>query len=202
MKTSYIKDFSLIFLFFCICSSSYAEEDLYKNIPEEKQKELKKENDEIWRFFSAGFLVNKYFDENISKAEIRNGIVRVTDSQNISMGIGLQAFFPFKVWSYVISNDNGNTWQKGSEISFGPYAGVMMNGDNIIDNFAIGFAYSQRREFGGIRLGVGFLFDPSVQRLADDFKDGESAPTGETSVKYKHVSTKGLQIMLSFTSGW
>jgi hypothetical protein len=171
-------------------------------LPKADQEQQKKPGDELWRYFSAGFLVNSYSDQIVHKAEIRNGVVRVTDSQKVQVGIGLQAYYPLFLWPRLISYDNRVTWVKGSELSFGPYVGVAIGSDNIIDSFAIGLAYSQRRTFGGFRIGVGYAVDPKVQRLADDFKDGQAAPDGATQASLKDESTGALQIMVSFTPGW
>lgn len=186
----------------CATGIAIAEEKSLLDLPTAQQEELKKESDDLWRYFSAGFLVNYFSDDVVNEAEIRDGIVRVTDSQSTQIGIGLQAYFPFYLVPYVVSSDGGETWIKGSEVSVGPYAGVMVAGSDVIDNFAIGIAYSHRRTFGGIRIGVGYAFDPKVKRLSDEFLDGNAAPANATQVKYKEESAGAVQVMISFTSGW
>jgi hypothetical protein len=172
-----------------------------EEIPDDKKSQVQ-DSSEIWKYFSAGFLVNYYNTEIITTAEIRDGIVRVTDSQRVQTGLGLQSYFPIYLDTEVITTDGGTTYKKGSEKSLGPYAGVMVNSDNIIDNFAIGISYSHRREFGGIRIGLGYAFDSEVQKLADDFKDGHAAPSGATQIAFKKESEGAIQLMISFTAGW
>lgn len=114
----------------------------------------------------------------------------------------MQAYFPVYRIPYVISNDGGLTWTKGSEVSVGFYSGVMLGSQSLIDNMSIGIAYSHRCDFGGLLIGVGYVFDPSVKTLSDELVDGQSAPIGTTQVHYKNESSNAIQVMLCFTAGW
>lgn len=181
---------------------SFAEKIALSDLPPDIQSEINSQKEDLWRYFSAGFLVNVYSDDIVNSAEIRDEKVRIVDSQKTKIGVGLQAYFPFYKLSYVISTDKGKTWVKGSEVSVGLYSGVMVDSTNIIDNFSVGLAYSHRRTFGGLRIGIGYAFDPSVQRLSDEFVNGEPAPVGETQIRYKNESSGAIQLMVSFTSGW
>jgi len=201
MKLSLIISLLFVLSFALKAEEKPTNEVNLSTLSKSKQEELKKEGDDFWRHFSAGFLVNYYPDKIINKAEIRNGVVRVTDSHSLQIGVGLQSYFPWYKTSYVISND-GTNWVKGSEISIGPYAGAVIDSKNIIDNFSIGLAYSHRRTFGGMLIGIGYVFDPQVQRLSNEFVDGKAAPNNATQVSFKNESTKAIQAMVSFTAGW
>jgi len=204
-----MKLINLLFLFMCgfgVTSTALAAKPIEKNITElgpEAKEQVNNQDNRIWQYFSAGFLTNFYSDEIIESAEIRGGKVRVNDSKKIQFGLGLQAFYPSIQRTIVTSYDNEVTWKKTSEYAIGPYAGVMLGGDGkVIDSFSMGIALSQRREDIGFRFGVGVVFLPDAQVLAEDFVDGMPAPIGETQVRFREKTLVGIQAMLTFTQGW
>jgi len=165
---------------------------------------------DFWSYFSAGLLVNWFPKDIIEAAEIRNGVVRVTERKNVFAGVGLQAFYPLPWWTWTylrapdllpITNEN-KKWVKSSEVAVGPYVGASVSSETVIENVAVGLAFSATTKSAGIRIGAGFVVDPSVQYLSPEFKDGQPPPMDSTGVSYVKEVAYGGQLMLSFTPGF
>jgi hypothetical protein len=174
--------------------------------PEFKEKgEINKKVDSkesVWSYFSAGFLVNYFPKDLIAEAQIREGTVRARKRINAVVGVGLQAFYPIGRWEFFRSDDSGATWAKYSDHGIGPYVGASLSSEEVIDSFAIGVAYSHRREDAGVRIGVGCALDPDAQYLAKDYALDAVAPAGSEGVEYEQKPAFGLQVMITFTPGW
>lgn len=159
----------------------------------------------IWQYFSAGILVNKYFgdegDQPIAEAVVRSGKVRVTKKRDVVLGLGLQAHYAFALSTIVRQEAEGDPWKKWSEHGLGPYVGVMLDSDDVIDALAVGLAYSHRRQSEGVRIGVGLVMDPDAKHL-DGVKEGDALAEGEVEVPTQERLAWGIQVMVAFTPGF
>jgi hypothetical protein len=88
------------------------------------------------------------------------------------------------------------------EMGFGPFIAVQSGDNKVIDALAVGVMWGFRRipsESVSMNIGFGVSFDPSVQVLAKDFKEGDEPPNNETEVRFKKESQFGWSLMASFT---
>jgi hypothetical protein len=84
----------------------------------------------------------------------------------------------------------------------GPFIALQGSDENAIDALAVGIMWGFRKipsDSLSVNIGVGLSFDPSVQILAKDFKEGNAAPNGETAVRFKKEGRFGWALMASFT---
>jgi hypothetical protein len=85
-------------------------------------------------------------------------------------------------------------------MGFGPFIALQGSDKNAIDAFTLGYMWGFRKdstESTSVNIGIGLSFDPSVQVLRGDLKDG--AETTETEVQFKKESQFGWALMASFT---
>lgn len=173
--------------------------------PEEK----KKLETDFWAYFSGGLLVN-FFPESlpslgeslVNEAEIRGTTVRVKSVPAATATFGLQAFVP--VWSggSNLVDPTTDSVTKLSEWGVGPYVGVGLGSESLIETVALGVAWSYRRKEIGIRIGLGAVADPSARFLSPEFAPGAAVPAGAETIEFIERPTGGVQLMLSFTPGF
>ena len=167
-----------------------------------------KPSQEIWSYFSAGLLLNLWGRPAIDAAEIREGRVRVVKSSQFSAGVGLQAYYPLRLWTTLRSPDNlrlgspDKQWFRYSEVGVGPFVGVSLATNDVIDTVAVGLAVSVRRKDGGVRFGLGVAFDPDAQHLASDYRQDSLVPANTSDIQYVREMAVGGQFMISFTPGF
>lgn len=88
------------------------------------------------------------------------------------------------------------------EVGYGPFIALQGSGEDVIDALTLGIMWGFRKipsESLSVNLGIGLSFDPSVQVLAKDFKEGSVPPNGETAVRFKKEGRFGWALMASFT---
>lgn len=84
----------------------------------------------------------------------------------------------------------------------GPFFALQGSDDEVINSLAVGVMWGFRRDpqkSNSLNIGVGVSFDPSVQVLAKDFKEGGTPPNHETAVRFKKEGRFGWAVMASFT---
>jgi hypothetical protein len=86
------------------------------------------------------------------------------------------------------------------KMGFGPFVALQTSDNKVIDSFSLGFMVGIRKdtsETASVNLGIGLSFDPGVQVLRGDLKDGQR--TAEKEVHFKKESQFGWALMTSFT---
>lgn len=85
-------------------------------------------------------------------------------------------------------------------MGFGPFIALQSSDNEAIDAFALGLMWGFRKdpkESTSLNIGIGLSFDPSVQVLRGDMKDG--VKTDEKEIRFKKESRLGWALMTSFT---
>lgn len=127
--------------------------------------------------------------ERIAKAEVVNGLVRVTDEDDADARLLLELhnFIPFG---------------KDSEWGIGPFVAIQPGSDEIIESVGLGVMIGRRLfkdKESSFNIGIGAIVDPSAQVFGDGVVANEPLPAGETTIRYKEESQWGLLILTSFT---
>jgi hypothetical protein len=134
--------------------------------------------------------------DRVAKAEIVNGIVRVTDQNNMPARLMLEGHYFF------VPPGKG-PFQIGEDMwGFGPFIALQPGDGKIIQAVAAGVMVGFRhdpKESSSFNLGVGVIIDPDVQVLGDGFVANKAPPEGETEIRYRETSQVGLLFMTSFS---
>jgi len=83
----------------------------------------------------------------------------------------------------------------------GPFAAIQIGDDSNINSVGVGFMVGVRsnpRRDASFNIGLGVVIDAHVNRLAPGFKDGDTLPTGQTSVPLVEKSSRRPLLTLSF----
>jgi hypothetical protein len=166
-----------------------------ENKETEKEK-LLKERDELKSHldmfgfnFGFGLMGSYYFgDKRVDTASVVNNKVQIEKGDNKTLGVVFETHNT--LW----------TLQK-NKVYLGPFLGIQTTTVELLDSAILGimiaFKY-KNDEKGSFNIGLGFVYDPSVKVLADDFKVGEPIPTGESSIRTKEITQMGIGIIVSY----
>lgn len=134
--------------------------------------------------------------DRIGSAEIINGTVRVIDQNNTPARLTLETHYFFK------PNRAGPFGLREKMWGFGPFIAVQPSDDRIIEAIGLGLMIGFRREetkTDSFNLGVGLMIDPDTRVLGDGFAINAPPPPGETEVRYRETTQKGIVLMTSFS---
>ncbi len=145
--------------------------------------------------FGAGlsYTIDTGQNDRIKSAEIRNGIVRVTDKENGIPRLILEVHYFFKKTGEL----------RGSEWGYGPFVAIQPGENEIINAIALGWMWGFRDKDSGKvswNIGVGVSADPNTQILGDGFEENQPVPAGETEIRYKEETQYG--VMITFSASW
>jgi hypothetical protein len=153
---------------------------------------------------------NLQAQHRVTSATVVNGIVRVTQTNDVSAGIVLEShyfFVPTKTWLFgvVPPLDWGHD----------PFVAIVANsgGNNVVTAYALGWMVGLRQPTWDLttgkatysssaswNLGIGLRIDPAVQVLGDGITANAPLPAGEsTYVRLKTVQGYGLMLVSSFS---
>jgi len=176
------------------------------------------EKDKFWTNWGAGLIANFASAKKrpIKSASIVGasttspGVVRVDSEEYFMVGLGLE------VHKFLWGNQFPWEHKRGtflSQYAVGPYVSVMP-GNNIINAVGAGLIFgffgeskaegtsSPSMSKFSMNLGGGGYAAPNTQILGDGFEEGQAPPPGETTVRYKQVTSYGWQAILSFNYNW
>jgi hypothetical protein len=154
----------------------------------------------VLKYFGGGLsiMMDLGSDKRVKNATIDDkGFIRIEEDDNLSPR-------PL-VEGHVFLKDV--RLSKTAIMSFGPYAGIVPAGEDIIDAIGVGVLMGFRRVRqensdesqapGAFQLGVGFMIDPGVQVLGRGLKANTKIDAGET-LRYRNKDILGIQFALSF----
>ncbi|GJM44294.1 MAG: hypothetical protein DHS20C21_11360 [Gemmatimonadota bacterium] len=136
----------------------------------------------------AAFAVFFYDDDNISKAEVIGGVVRVTRRESQDLKYLLEAhFFP-----KLFLDDRGGV---------GPFFAVAADDEDIVDAIGAGVMVGFRRSKSAdasLNFGAGFFMDTNSRVLGGGLREGAALPNGETEIRYEEKGKTGFHLLFSF----
>ncbi|WP_230772659.1 hypothetical protein [Sphingomonas sp. Leaf4] len=155
-------------------------------------------------------------NDRVKEAEIVNGIVRVTHTENIRARLILESHYFFTPKSALFSNYTGancagytgypdqyeDCTSRRKTFGIGPFMAVQPGSDNIIDAIGAGVMLGFRRreeKSASFNIGIGVLYDVDTQILGEGFVENGAPPIGETQVRFRRQSQSGLLIMTSYS---
>jgi hypothetical protein len=134
-------------------------------------------------------------NDRVARAEVVNGIVRVTDLDNGRARVLFEGHYflkpdhAFLGFSSVPAGDWG----------FGPFIAIQPGANDAIGAFGGGFMIGFRtNETQSFNIGVGVIFDPDTQILGEGIVANEPLPAGETQIRYQETTQTGVMIIASF----
>lgn len=126
-------------------------------------------------------------DGRVESAAVRKGKIRVEKSDQVRLGVLVEAHRMFRVFD------------DDDRFGHGPYAGLIVGQEDVIDAFSIGWMGAMRRgdSSQSFNLMVGVFLDPNAKMLADDFQEGDTFKT-DGQVQYKEEPMWGWLLGASF----
>lgn len=139
-------------------------------------------------------------NDRIESAEIVDGIVRVTDENDAVARVMLESHYFFQPHRRFF-NIRPRNW------GIGPFIALQPGTDEIIEAVGAGLMIGFKRpDKSGTswNMGFGFVVDPNVQVLGDDFVANQEPPMGvsgapESQIRFKEKSQTGFLIVASFS---
>jgi hypothetical protein len=167
------------------------------------------------KFSGFGFspaLVTMFGLDTVSTAQLAGTpkVVRVTKDNGTRVGLGLEShyFFTPALHFLCIPKLGPDTW------GFGPYVGLTVGTDNVIETVGTGLLLGFRRDAVGktasdgsvtskasadsFNLGVGVVIDPNAQVLGKGFQANQPPPNGEDQVRFLTTTKVGVGLMFSY----
>ncbi|MBI3528385.1 MAG: hypothetical protein HY067_10495 [Betaproteobacteria bacterium] len=153
--------------------------------------------------FGVGFSVTHATGsvERVKTAELDSSrIVRVTKDTNDLARVMLELhyfFYPELGGTHsFLGGPEATKW------GHGPFMAIQPGSDNIIDAIGFGWMVGFRRSGStnsSFNVGLGMVIDPSVQVLGDGITKNQPLPAGETTIRYKETSQRGVLLLFSYT---
>ncbi|MBW6528710.1 hypothetical protein KZ813_17855 [Sphingomonas sp. RHCKR7] len=134
--------------------------------------------------------------DRVVDAELINGIVRVKESRNSVPRVMLGAHYLFLPEKSFFGLVDKKLW------GWGPFIAIQPGTNEIVQAVGAGLMVGFRRSLEtreSFNLGIGLAIDPSVQVLGDNVFPNKPLPNGETELRFKTSSQKGLLIYSSFS---
>lgn len=161
-----------------------------------KAEESKRQDEmnSLLQNFSAGIAVMPLKRPEVETAEVRGGIVRVTEETRTRVIPWLQA-------QYIFSSP---TWNKSVRPGLFVGVGLGANGSSF-DSAGLGFMFALKRtpwtnsnDTSSLNIGIGY-FTTKYRTLAPDTPEGAPLPTGVESVQYIRRNQEGVMLNISFS---
>lgn len=164
---------------------------------------------DFWSNFGVVLLYNQDVGKYrpVKSAKILNGVVVVSEDDNVKVGLGLE-FHKYLT---------GKKYESVA-CAFGPYVSVVPGTDNqMIDIIGAGLAiglfsynplakseYGKSTATGNVSMNIllGVYADPNTRILAEGFVDGEAIPSGATEIEYKTGTQWGFQVGVSISTAF
>lgn len=136
-------------------------------------------------------------NDRVSEAELINGIVRVTDKDNVRARIMLESHYFFEPKGpFRLTGTTADKW------GYGPFIALQPGTDDIIEAIGFGGMVGFRRSKDSnqsFNIGLGVVYDPNTQTLGPDIIDGQPLPVGETEVRFLEQDQVGILLLTSFS---
>ena len=187
--------------------SSEAAQEAARNA-EAATRELQEtiENAKGLTFFGAGpsVTLNLSNRDRVDEAHLdENGIIRLTQQSDASVGIFLEAHYLWETEGLLPFID-GPCKSGTTKCGFGPFVGVQPGGSSeIIEGIGAGIMWGLKGTgdnfFNSTQftVGLGVFVDPSVQTLgAGQFQD-QALPVGETEIRYQEDFQANFMIIFT-----
>jgi hypothetical protein len=159
-----------------------------------REEQRQKEMDSLLQNFSAGIAVLPLKRPEVETAEVRGGLVRVTDETRTRVVPWLQAQYIFP----------SPTWNKSVRPGLFVGVGLGANGSSF-DTAALGVLFALKRtpwsnttDTSSLNIGFGY-FTTKYRALAADTPEGSALPTGVESIQYIRRNQEGLMLNISFS---
>lgn len=146
-------------------------------------------------------------NDRIKEAELVNGIVRVTDRENVRARIILESHYFFTPTGGVfgdelfgLKNLPGKNMRK--EWGIGPFVALQPGTNDVIDALGAGIMVGFRRpnsETQSFNIGVGVLYDLNTRLLGEGLAANQPLPSGETAIRYLEEEQSGLLLLSSYS---
>lgn len=149
--------------------------------------------------FGAGIAI-QLGQNAVDKAELDEAhIVRVTQEADARVGIVLEGHYLFDMWQ--------TEGERSTDIGLGPFLAVQTgDNNNIIDSVGLGvmmgLSRHDRDERGwgnSFNIGLGVMFDPTVQKLGDGIVANEPLPAEESQIRYRQEHAYRGVIMITYS---
>jgi hypothetical protein len=161
--------------------------------------------EELDKYFSFGIAVMFFDDPHIEDAEVRGGVVRITDQADKRVTPWLQTQYILDGWW---DDPQGEHWYEPhtSHVKPGVFLGVGLgqNGSSL-DTFGVGFMFAMKRtpwsdktDKNSLNIGLGW-YTTKVNHLPNDAQEGDTLPAGVESVPTLTESESGWMINMSFS---
>jgi hypothetical protein len=134
--------------------------------------------------------------DRIDSASLVNGVIRAdVESQTIArVMLETHYFFsPTRSFLGLVPKEN---W------GIGPFVGIVPGEKEIITATALGIMVGFLRDpanksKGSWNLGIGYVVDPKVKTLGDGLQKNLPLPAGETEIRFKEQTQKGMGVIFS-----
>lgn len=153
----------------------------------------------------------------VEEAELVGGVVRVTKDNDVAFGPILELHKFFGIGGKKLVRDPEVSFLAGPGsgcarsllpktdvplVGFGPFVGLRIGGDEVVQSFAAGIMFGFRKADGdkSLNLGVAYATDPRVRTLGDGIEEGKALPAGETEIRFKNTHQESVIVM--FSIGW
>lgn len=148
-------------------------------------------------------------NDRVDTAEIVGDpkLVRVTKDNNVNVGFGLEAHYFF----LPPANFLGIPQLRSGKWGVGPYIGITLGSNDIIDTVSAGIMLGLRRDafFDAVtevaegngdsfNIGLGLAVDPDAQILGKGFHPNQAPPAGEDQVRFRTTNQLGIQLTFSY----
>ena len=151
--------------------------------------------------------------DRIGGAEVDpNGIVRITDTNDVNARIMLESHYFFTpvgrsllgVRNHPDTQDgDGNVIKAGAKLwGIGPFVALRPGTDSVIDAIGAGVMIGFRKSSSSsesFNFGIGAVVDPNVQILGDGIVPNKPLPANETKVRFRETSQAGVLLLTSFS---
>lgn len=145
-------------------------------------------------------------NDRVREAELVNGIVRVTHSDNVRARLILESHYFFTPMAedgvrrlpiFGLENTElKKTW------GWGPFLAVQPSSEQVIDAIGGGVMVGLRKAGEGndsFNIGLGLLVDLDTRILGDGILADQPLPAGETQIRFKRRDQTGVLLLSSFS---
>ncbi len=142
----------------------------------------------------------------MKSAEVVNGIVRVTQTDNARARLILETHYLLTPTGTInkgadflglaINTEKEQNW------GFGPFVAFQPGTDQIIEAIGGGIMFGVRRpgsDGGSFNFGIGAMVDVNAKILGDGIIENQPLPAGEAAIRYKTRDQVSLLFITSFT---
>ena len=162
-------------------------------------EEVEKSDSGLGKFgFGLGIGVTALDREEIRDAVIENGIVRITDEEDVSRAIWLETHYTWDGWAQ-------EKWKRTHTAPGVFFAVQASDDDSLFDAVAFGGLISFKRtrlsdKSNKLAFNIGLgIANKKIQVLGDGFAANEAIPDGVEGIRYKEIDETGPVLMFSFS---